>query len=273
MIVLDSATAPSPQQATAARDAGIGMWCVYVATRPGVHLYHPWTAAEIEVARIVHPKPIAFYSGADDPASVRALCKSANLTPCLDVEDGIQKDGPWVQGNLDAVGGGLYGGKNVHPGRRALFHIGSYYPSQQPAGQPTWPSWWPQPSAPHGWQIFNTHTEFGVGVDRSYFEDSLAALLGVTKGEDVTGSEKLAWIIIAKAVAGHVVNQADYDAYFPIFKDDGSNVQEVVWKIFQEQGGPDWIAKAGQPGPPGPPNTAIPVHSHPITANTGDPYK
>ena len=120
-----------------------------------------------------------------------------------------------------------------------------------------------------------------LDVDRIIHIAAGGVLPLTSQGEDVTGSEKLAWIIIAKAVAGHVVTQADYDAYFPLFKDDASNVQDVVWKIFTEQGGPDWIAKAGQPGPKGekgdtgltPPPNAVTAHSHPITANTGDPYK
>jgi len=172
LLSLDSAIPPTPAQVAAAKAAGVGMWCVYIATKPGVGLLRPWSDAEIEVVRPLNPHPIAFYSGWDDAAAVKAKAARLGLRPCLDNENGIRPDGSWVQPNLDTVGGGLYGVSGVHVGRRAAFHIAAWYVPRDPAA--TWPPSWPAPGTPCGWQWYNTHEEFGVGVDRSWLDDWFA---------------------------------------------------------------------------------------------------
>lgn len=172
---LDSATPPTSVQVAAAKAAGVTVWSGYLATRPNVHLYRPWSRAEFAIVKALPGVPIAFYSGADDPATVRALATLWGVRPCLDVEGGIRPDGPWVQGNLDVVGGGLYGSRAVHSGRRAAFHIASFYPWPQVDPRASWPPGWPQPTTPCGWQWQNTHNEFGASVDRSWLDDSFAS--------------------------------------------------------------------------------------------------
>src|SRR5262249_27490011 len=51
----------------------------------------------------------------------------------------------------------------------------------------------PPPPAPSGWQFCGTHTEFGLSVDRSWFDDSFApALSGGSVGGDMTPEESAA---------------------------------------------------------------------------------
>jgi len=232
---LDSATPPTPAQAAAAQAAGIKMWCVYLATKPGVGLLRPWTNAEIEVVRVINPRPIAFYSGWDDPVAIKAAATRLNLRPCLDDESGIRPEGPWVQPNLDAVGGGLYGTSGVHVGRRAGFHIAAWYIANDPGR--TWPTNWPTPAAPCGWQWRNSHNEFGVTVDRSWLDDWFG-------GATMTLSQKYDAVIKAFAAVGldivdlkafltartPAVTQ-DLDYWANQIADDGHNVADVTAKI------------------------------------------
>jgi hypothetical protein len=168
-VALDSATPPSVAQVQAAKAAGIAVWSGYLATRSGVRLFRPWTQAEFAVVKALPGIPIAYASGWDDPALCKAVAARWGVRLCLDVEGGIRGDGPWVQGWLDASGAGLYGTSGVHPGRRAAFHIAAWYLTQDPRA--SWPASWPRPASPCGWQWQNTHTEFGVGVDRCWFDD------------------------------------------------------------------------------------------------------
>src|SRR2546426_1105875 len=167
---LDSATPPTATQVAAAKAAGIGMWAGYVSEIPQRDgLYRPWTPAEFDVVRAINPHPIAYTSGWDDPVAVRKDAANRGYRLCLDVERLIRDNGPWVQPWLDASGAGLYGTSGVHVGRRAAFHIAAWYVSRDPAT--TWPASWPRPPTPCGWQWQNTHTEFGVPVDRNWLDD------------------------------------------------------------------------------------------------------
>jgi hypothetical protein len=168
---LDSAQPPTPDQARAARAAGVAIWSGYIATRPGVNLYRVWTRADFENAKLVGAMPIAYASGLDDPAACKALASAWGVRLCLDVENGIRPDGPWVADWLAKSGAGLYGNASVHIGRIAAFHILSLY---LPGGVPTgsWPAsgYGPRPARPCGWQWQGTHSEFGVGVDRTLLD-------------------------------------------------------------------------------------------------------
>lgn len=171
IIGLDSATPPSALQVVAAGSAGIGIWSGYLSEIPQKDgLYRPWAPAEFTVVKALNPHPIAFTSGWDDPAAAQRDADSQGLRLCLDVERLIRDNGPWVQGWLDAApGAGLYGTSAIHVGRRAAFHIAAWYPGYDPKTE--WPPNWARPTTPCGWQWQNTHTEFGVGVDRSWLDD------------------------------------------------------------------------------------------------------
>lgn len=173
---LDSAQPPSAAQVAAARAAGVGLWSGYLATAgqggSAFGLLRVWTEAEFEVAKALPGRPIAFASGWDDPLACRGLAAAWNVRLCLDVEDGIRGDGPWVQSWLDASGAGLYGNLGVHFNRVAAFHILSYYPGRDPAA-----TFLPQSTvnpyipSPWGWQWQGSHQEFGLDVDRGWYDD------------------------------------------------------------------------------------------------------
>jgi hypothetical protein len=165
---LDSATPPTPAQAREARAAGVGLWSGYIATKANVNLLNPWKREEFQaVQQVFGTPPVAFCSGWDDPAAVRALAASWGVRHCLDVEDGIRSDGSWVQPWLDASGAGLYGHQSVFTGRRAPFFIMSGYPGHDPGS--TWAGM--PPPVPHGWQWLGTHVEFGVAVDGGWYDE------------------------------------------------------------------------------------------------------
>jgi hypothetical protein len=187
MIVgLDSAAEPTSAQALAAKASGVPLWSGYISTAPydgGSHfwLWHPWSKAGFDNARLCGATPVAYCSGWDDPVALKNQAAAWGVRLCLDVENGIRGDGPWVQSFLDASGAGLYGNWGCHVNRRAAFHILAAYPgSSDPAG-----TWWAQtarPAGPCGWQWVGTHTEFGVGVDRGDYDDWFGGLYGGGQG-------------------------------------------------------------------------------------------
>lgn len=173
---LDSSfSRPTPAVAIQARAAGIGLWSGYIATKGGVNLASPWDLASFDIARQVGGIPIAFCSGWDDPVACRNLAAQWNVRLCLDVEDRIRGDGPWVQSWLDASGAGLYGQNspfgNIHY-HVAAFHIGSYYPGYDPSK--TWYGPLPGDGTPLGWQWWGDHQEFGLSVDRGWYDNWFA---------------------------------------------------------------------------------------------------
>jgi hypothetical protein len=168
---LDSATPPTATQVAAARAAGVIVWGGYLATKPNVGLLRPWSQAEFAVIKALPGTPLAFYSGWDDPVAVKARAAAWGVRPCLDVEDGIRPDGPWVQANLDTVGGGLYSFASAFPGRRMAFAILADRSRTPPDPKATWAPWHPRPPVPCGWQWWGSHNEFGVTVDRNWLDD------------------------------------------------------------------------------------------------------
>jgi hypothetical protein len=164
-----SAVRPDAETALQAKASGISLWSGYLATKAGVRLAAPWTLANFDNARLCGGTPIAFCSGLDDPLACKALADQWNVRLCLDVESGIRGDGAWVQPWLDASGAGLYGNAPIHAGRNAAFHVLAAYPGFDP--QATWEAGVPRPSTPSGWQWQGTHTEFGIPVDRGWFDD------------------------------------------------------------------------------------------------------
>src|SRR5438132_1645594 len=234
VIGLDSATPPSAAAVAAARAVGIRVWSGYLASQttprqPGksnnpFKLYNAWYEAEFDIARGCGGMPIAFASGWDDPAACKQLAAAWRVRLCLDVEGGIRGDGPWVQGWVDTAASGLYGTSGVHVNRRAAFHIAAWYVSHDPSA--SWPASWPQPAAPCGWQWQNTHTEFGVGVDRSWLDDWFG-------GELMHQSQKFndvrQWYAVYehRAVEDGNLTTTEIDGWAKQIADDGSNEDAV----------------------------------------------
>ena len=177
IIGLDSAIPPTLAQAQAARAAGVGLWAGYFA---GPNILNGWTRADFDRVKAAGLATLAYCSGWADPTAMKAQGLTWQVPICLDDESAIRPEGAWVQPWLDLAASGLYGVRAVHVGRRAAFHIAAWYPGADPGA--TYPTGW-DGAAPCGWQWLNTHTEFGVGVDRGWYDDAFG---GVEMLDDAT---------------------------------------------------------------------------------------
>lgn len=179
---------PTRAQARAARAAGIRAWGGYFGSSPGLGLATLWSRADFAVLQAEGIQPIGFCSGWDDEDWIRNTAAEWGIQPCVDVERGIRDDGPWVAGWVRRAQAGLYGAMSVHyetgepPGRGANFNILAWYPGYDPRS-----SWFDaielRPPGPCGWQWQGTHSEFGLSVDRLWF-DGLIITSGPGRGGD-----------------------------------------------------------------------------------------
>ena len=164
---------PTLAQVRAAFAQGIRLWGMYL---PGPYIYSGTTKADFDTLKAGGMVTLAFWSGAADPAQMKALGAAWGVDHiCLDVESRIRGDGPWVQGALNVAGGGLYGSPSVFTGRSAEFFIEAYYAGAYPNfvdPQATWRG--PAPSVPHGIQWAGSVSAFGGAVDRSWLDDFFA---------------------------------------------------------------------------------------------------
>ena len=161
---------PTDPAVQSARNAGVGIWSGYLATREGVGLGSPWDRNSFDIARKCGATPLAYCSGFDDPEACKKKAADWNVRLCLDVEDGIRKNGPWVQDWLDASGAGLYGNFWVFDGRKAPFYVLTAFVPADPAA--TWGEHYcPRPAGHCGWQWRGTHDDFGGAVDSSWFDE------------------------------------------------------------------------------------------------------
>lgn len=173
LLGIDSSFAkPNPTLAAQFRAAGVRIWSGYLVTKGNVGIAAPWTKADFDNAKLVGGMPLGYCSGWDDPVACKNLAAQWGVRLCLDVESGIRGDGPWVQAWLDASGAGLYGNAPSHNGRRAAFHILAAYPGYNPNA--TWSAQVPRPAGPCGWQWQGTHTQFGIAIDSTWFDDWFA---------------------------------------------------------------------------------------------------
>lgn len=220
---LDSSSArPSAATALAAKAAGVGLWNGYLQTRGGVGIYSAWSKADFDNARLCGGKPIAWCSGWDDPVGCRRLADAWDVHLGIDVEGGgLRPDGSWIQGWLDAAGRdrtGLYGNYWVFQrGCQAAFYVVGGYPGHDP-GQ-TW-GYTARPPGPCGWQWVGGHSEFGLNVDRGWYDDWFTG----TEEDDLPYSESQLIGIIQKATSGiYAFSRATYDGVkYGETGDDGS---------------------------------------------------
>jgi hypothetical protein len=175
---------PTLAQARAAKAAGVGMWNVYIATQSNVGLAAPWPKSDVDTVLSVFGGAVAFYSGWDNPSAVRQMAASWGVMPCLDDEPGIRPEGPWVQPNLDIVGGGLYGNHNVFSGRRAAFYILGAYPTSGDSAGASWDST-TRPGGLCGWQWAGSHNAFGGTIDSEWLDDGFLRGVSATSGGDM----------------------------------------------------------------------------------------
>jgi hypothetical protein len=108
---------------------------------------------------------------------------------------GLTATSTWLQPFLDASGAGLYANPPYH-GYAAAFHILADYPGVDPSA--TWLNL--RPTTPCGWQWEGTHTEFGVGVDRGWYDDWFRGTFG-PGGNSLVGEDML---FLRDATAGNI---------------------------------------------------------------------
>lgn len=187
---------PTPDRVAQFYAAGRRVWGGYFGIRPRKELGLAvlWSRADFDVVRNGGMTAIGFCSGWDDPVAIRDRAAAWGILPCVDVERGIRDDGLWVDDWLPLSGAGLYGNGSVHfqtgrsVGRGAAFNIVSGYFGYDP--QQTWEPWLLRPAAPTGWQWQGGHTEFGIDVDSTWFDDWFApAFSGFPQGVDMTPEE------------------------------------------------------------------------------------
>ena len=265
---------PTPAQVAQASAAGVRVWGGYLATRPNVGLAAPWDLASFDAVRPLGGVPLAFCSGWDDPTALRTLAQQWAVRLCLDVEDRIRPDGTWVDPFLGASGAGLYGLNSplgsVHY-HAAAFHVGAYYPSSGDPGA-TWFGPRPADGAPCAWQWQDTHPEFGLSVDRGWYDDWFG-------GSNVTLNEKQAFVRLAySAFLWHPPATADRDYWVGQLADDGSNLDAILATIEDSTEGNQlkalrarllaWALTGSAP----PAGAATATHTHPQTVtHTGPP--
>ncbi|HEX6681106.1 MAG TPA: peptidoglycan-binding domain-containing protein [Gaiellaceae bacterium] len=167
-----SASKPSAAQLAQAKAHGVKMWCGYLATKPHVNIGFPWARDDFARVKAAGLTTVAFCSGKDDPVACKNQAAAWGVRLCLDVEDGIRLDGPWVQDWLTQSGAGLYGHQSVFPGRRAPFYILTRFPGHDPGT--TWDPSHARPNGPCGWQWGENRSEFGCNVDRGWYDDWFA---------------------------------------------------------------------------------------------------
>lgn len=160
---VDSEFAPSNASLSLAKADSVAGWNGYL---PGLRIAHGWTQAEFAAVKGAGLSSLAYASGWEDAATMKALAASWGIRGCLDVESGIRGDGAWVQPWLVASGFGLYGNAPVHTGRTAAFHILAAYPGHDPAV--SWPG--VRPAAPCGWQWAGSTTKYAANVDLCWFD-------------------------------------------------------------------------------------------------------
>jgi hypothetical protein len=208
--------------------AGIRLWIGYIATRGGVNLLSAWDQTSFDIVRQLGSTPVAMCSGLDDPVALKGLAAAWNVSLCLDDEAAIRPDGPWVQPFLDISGAGLYGNAQYHVARSAPFHILAAYPCPPPQLCDPGATWSPnvaRPPTPTGWQWAGTHTEFGLSVDRGWYDDWFLT------GGDMALSQGLK-VGLAHTAISAVYNreptQQELFDFANTLNDDGSNYNDLV---------------------------------------------
>lgn len=260
---VDSSTdRPTPDIARQAYQSGVRMWGGYLTTTDNptkVGLAAAWSGDDWAVIRDAGIGGIAFCSGWDDPGGLHLVARELGLLLCLDVESGIRGDGDWVGPWLQASGAGLYGlgAVHYHPAR---FRILALYPGHDPAA--TW--YGPPPPEPHGWQYQGTHQEWGISVDRAYYdhwfwETTMLLNSGMKVG--------LAHLAVASVYNREPSAQEETD-FANTLNDDGSNLADLVQQLASHLGNQDLAtiqpSHLAQEVAQAPSAGALPAHHHPL---------
>jgi hypothetical protein len=220
-----SFAAPTLAQARAAHARGVRVWGGYLGSRDGLGLAVRWNEGSFWNVLEAGMTAIGFCSGHDDPGWISSTARAWGILPCADVERGIRDDGPWVRPWVQAARCGLYGLASVHheagepTGRDGLFNVVARYPPAGCSGL-TWdPVAGDRPPGVCGWQCQGSHLDAGLEVDRAFYDDGLARLLGGVPVIPVGGNDMS---------AAHRPDNSGTDL-FPVRPDGG--VEHWFWGV------------------------------------------
>lgn len=176
-----SFSVPTLAQARAAYAAGVRVWGGYLGSRSNLGLAVRWTREQFAIIQQAGMRAIGFCSGWDDPDWIRTTAAAWGVWACVDVENGIRDDGPWVRDWVRRAASGLYGLASVHYepgepiGRDAAFNVVARYPSAGCSGASWDPAAGPRPPRLCAWQCRGSHPEYGVIVDTGFYDVGFAA--------------------------------------------------------------------------------------------------
>lgn len=164
---LDSSSEPSASQIAQAYNAGVRVWGGYIG--PGA--YHDWSPATFEAVRGAGMGAVAFAFPQSDPGQMRAQAGGVGALLCLDNAIGDTPN-PYAAANATWLATARQGGPAGMYGQPAVLNYwkGHYdfaivcgsgnTSTNNPLGL----------SVPSGNQYWNTHTEFGMAVDRGWYD-------------------------------------------------------------------------------------------------------
>lgn len=164
--MLDSAYAPTLAQAQQANANKVRMWGGYLE---GGRVYHAWSRQDFDVIRQAGMRPVFIHVGTDGKEAVANAWKAGAQTGdivALDVEAGWNDtySQAW-QATVKAAGFKTW-----------LYGLGTETQAHGSTFDGTWQAAYtfpvePIPSPTNSFQYWNSHQEFGVGVDRSVCAD------------------------------------------------------------------------------------------------------
>lgn len=237
---IDSAYPPTLAEAQAAKAAGVVEWAGYI---PAPRVLHAWSKADFDVLRQAGLEPVFISTGYDalaDVPSARACGIRPGEKLCLDVEAGWNDtySANWA-GGVKASGyeTELYGLRSETTAHGYAFDLTWFadYTGTPPASLP----------ANTGQQYENSHTEFGVSVDRSLMNEPLTHTTEIAELTlDLARLLVMGWYI---SILHRVPSQAEVDFWAGKLVAPGANFEAVMTTFYQTPEAATDIAEAAHP--------------------------
>lgn len=225
MYMLDSSQPPTDAALAAARADGCVAWCGYVSS-PG-HPDSAWTRADFDRVRAHGLVPV-FIDLGTSAGTIGAVLASYGAQPgdnvVTDIEPSgasLSNAGPWcaavTQDGFRPWVYGLWSTVNAAPAGFAVKWGASY----------TGPDNVPVPRAGECVQYWNTHTEFGMAVDRSVVGVGVFDMLTL----DMARLHVMGWYL---ALLHRVPTQAEVDFWATKLVAPGANFEAVLTEFYSE---------------------------------------
>jgi hypothetical protein len=189
--ILDSLSEPNPDQARAAKAAGVAAWFGYVG---GPEAAGVWDGIGFTMVRNVGLTAGGFWVGLGDPQQALRAAQAAGLLSGSVIGHDVETAAS-VAGLSDAVAASFSAALRSGGYRPVLYGLpaicaarGAHYDAVWVAGGPSYRTGTPVQTDPRGlvsisqnqaWQWYATHDFHGIGVDESIADDWFA-------GEDMT---------------------------------------------------------------------------------------